>query len=142
MESPRAFLGAVLSDGILYVAGGFDGARELSRADAFSLADGAWEALPDMGEARSGFSLASDGVALVALGGGWLDTVVEHERLDPSVQVWTYFPSPLEGSWRNLGVASSEGRLFLVGGWSGDYLNTFVEYQSTFRALLPVITNP
>ena len=142
VAAPRAFLGAVVVNQQLYVVGGFDGQRELARADVYDLAAGRWRALPPMAAARSGFSLVYDGVAIVALGGGWLDTVTTHERFDPAIEVWSNFPSPLPGSWRHLGAASLDGKLFLLGGWSGDYLDANMQYQSTFRALLPVITGP
>lgn len=142
LDSGRAFLGAVVVDDELYTVGGFDGQRELARADAYALAESRWRALPPMATARSGFALVYDGLALVALGGGWLDQVETNERYDPTIDVWSNFPSPVAGSWRHLAAASLDGRLYLVGGWSGDYLDTLIQYQSTFRALLPVITNP
>lgn len=142
MAAPRAFLGAVVVNEQLYVVGGFDGQRELARGDVYDLIDGRWRSLPPMAAARSGFSLVYDGVAIVALGGGWLDTVTTHERFDPAIEAWSNFPSPLPGSWRHLGAASLDGKLFLMGGWSGGYLDANVQYQSTFRALLPVITGP
>jgi kelch-like protein 18 len=142
MAAPRAFLGAVVVNGQLYVVGGFDGQRELARVDVLDLATGRWRTLPPMAVARSGLSLVYDGIAIVALGGGWLDTVTTHERFDPSIEVWSNFPSPLSGSWRHLSAASVDGRLFLMGGWSGGYLDANAQYQSTFRALLPVITGP
>lgn len=142
IPSPRSFLGAQVVDGELYVMGGFDGQRELARADAFSLDDGTWRPLSPMATPRSGFGLAHDGVALVAIGGGWLDTVETNERYDPAIDVWSNFPSPVRGSWRHLGVISTDGQLYMTGGWAGDYMANVLQYQSTFRSLLPVITNP
>ncbi len=142
IAAPRAFMGAVVVNQQLYVVGGFDGQRELARVDVFDLAEARWRALPPMAAARSGFSLVYDGIALVALGGGWLDSVTTHERFDPTSEVWSNFPSPLSGSWRHLGAASLDGQIYLMGGWSGGYLDANVQYQSTFRALLPVITGP
>jgi hypothetical protein len=139
---PRAFLGASIIDDELYVIGGFDGQRELARADAFDLTNSQWRALAPMSTARSGFGLAYDGVALVAIGGGWLDTVETHERYDPAVNVWSNFPSPVQGSWRHLTAVSADGQLYMAGGWAGDYMTNLLQYQSTFRSLLPVITNP
>lgn len=142
LPSARAFLGAVVVANELFTAGGFDGQRELAAADALNLTDRTWRGLPSMGVARSGLALVHDGVAIVALGGGWLDTVTTHERYDPNLNVWSNFPSPISDSWRHLGAASVDGQLYLLGGWSGDYLDIHTQYQSTFRSMLPVITNP
>lgn len=142
LAAGRAFLGATVRERLLYVIGGFDGQRELARADALDLDTGEWAALPPMAAARSGFALADDGVALFALGGGWIEPVNALERYDPTANVWTNFPSPVLDEWRHLGAAGGDGHLYLMGGWAGDHLSTNLQYQSTFRSLLPVITNP
>jgi hypothetical protein len=95
-----------------------------------------------MGTARGGLSLVYDGLALYALGGGWTRSISTHERYDTVTNAWSNFPSPIQNEWRNLGGAAVDGHLYLVGGWSGSPLDTHLEYQSSFRALLPVISNP
>jgi DNA-binding CsgD family transcriptional regulator len=139
MDTPRAFHGATLADGKLYVFGGDSGQGELDSAAAYDLAADAWEALPSMSSPRSGLSSAYDGLAVYALGGGGPRAVNTHERYDPTTGQWSNFPSPVPGEWRHLASVSYDGRLYLVGGWSGDYLDTHLMYQSTFRALLPII---
>ncbi len=141
LRSPRAFLGATVVEEELYVVGGHDGQQELSEADALDLATGDWRTLPPLSTPRGGLSLVYDGLAVFALGGGWTYPIKTHERYDPTTNVWSNFPSPIQGQWRHLGAAAKDGRLHLVGGWSGAYLETHFQYQSTFRALLPVITN-
>jgi DNA-binding CsgD family transcriptional regulator/N-acetylneuraminic acid mutarotase len=141
LPTPRAFLGAVISGRELYVAGGFDGQRELADAAVFNLDTGEWRILPPMANARSGHALVSDGLAIFALGGGWLAPVNNHERYDPVIDVWSNFPSPVPNEWRHLAAAGQDGQVFVLGGWSGDYLDANLQYQSSFRALLPVITN-
>jgi hypothetical protein len=134
-----AFLGAALMGDDLYVVGGYDGQGESNAANAFSLSTGQWRALPPLGSPRGGLSLVYDGLAIYALGGGWTRPLDTLERYDPTVGVWSNFPSPLPGEWRHLVAVGYNDRLHLIGGWSGDYLAVHLQYQSTFRALLPVI---
>ncbi len=141
MDTPRAFHGAALVGSSLYVVGGFDGRRELGDAALYSLESHSWRTLPPLSTPRSGLSLVYDDLAVYALGGGSTYAVDTHERYDPTVNAWTNFPSPVPGEWRHLGAAAHNGRLHLIGGWSGDYLDIHLQYQSTFRALLPVISN-
>ena len=142
LSTPRAFLGAAMVGGEIYVAGGYDGQRELDLAEVFTPASGERRQLPSMGTARGGLSLVYDGLALYALGGGWTRSISTHERFDTATNAWSNFPSPIQNEWRNLGAAAADGHLYLVGGWSGTPLDTHLEYQSSFRALLPVISNP
>jgi DNA-binding CsgD family transcriptional regulator len=141
LQTPAAFLGATAMDGELVVAGGYDGRRELASAAAFDLAEGRWRELPAMTTPRSGHALIFDGVAVQAVGGGWTRTVTANERYDALTNQWKEQPSPIRGEWRHFGAALHEGSIYLIGGWSGDYLDTILQYQSTFRALLPAIPN-
>jgi kelch-like protein 2/3 len=141
MARPAAFFGAVMVDDEIYTAGGYDGLQELADAAVFDVSTGQWRALAPLSTPRSGLSLVYDGLGVVALGGGWTRTVDTNERYDAFTNQWSNFPSPIRGEWRHAATAAKEGNIHIVGGWSGDYLDTHHLYQSTFRALLPVITN-
>jgi len=121
--------------------GGYDGQQEETRADAYMLATNTWRELPPLPTARGGLRLVYDGLDIVAFGGGWTHSLDTHERLDLNTNVWSNFPSPLAGEWRNFGAAEYRGRIYFLGGWSGDYLDINLQYQSSFSLLLPVIKN-
>lgn len=136
----RAFLGAALLNGKIYVVGGFDGQRELNNADAYVLATSEWETLPPLTVARGGLSVVSDGTAIYALGGGWTRAMDTHERFNPDADVWSNIVSPISGEWRHLAGASYQGSLHVIGGWGGDYLDAHLRYESSIRSfLLPLI---
>lgn len=139
MATPAAFFGSVVVDRTLYVVGGYDGRRELTDAARYDLVAGVWERLPSLSTPRSGLGLVNDGVSVVALGGGWGSTIQTHERLDTATNQWLDIASPIQGEWRHFGAAAHEGNIYMLGGWSGDYLATNLRFQSTFRAMLPVI---
>ncbi len=88
-----------------------------------------------------GVSLVYDGITVLALGGGWASTIQNHERYDVLTNQWTTIASPISGEWRHFGAAANEGSVYILGGWSGAYLDSHLQFQSTFRALLPVIPN-
>jgi hypothetical protein len=90
---------------------------------------------------RGGVNLVYDGITVLALGGGWASTIQNHERYDILTDQWTTIASPISGEWRHFGAAANEGSVYILGGWSGSYLDLHVQFQSTFRALLPVVPN-
>jgi DNA-binding CsgD family transcriptional regulator len=141
LDVPRAFFGAAMVNSDLYVVGGYDGQRDLDNAAIYSLATGVWRELPPLATPRSGHALGYDGLAIFALGGGWHTPMDTHERYDPATGIWSNFPSPITGEWRHLAAVSEGERLHLLGGWSSDYMDVHLQYQSSFRTLLPVITN-
>ncbi|MEZ4659383.1 MAG: kelch repeat-containing protein [Caldilineaceae bacterium] len=138
----RAFLGATVLKGKLYVVGGFDGQSEMANADVLDLTSGEWQKLPDLSVPRGGLSLVADDVAIYAVGGGWTGAIDTHERYDPDIGLWSNFASSIRGEWRNLGAVAIDGSLHLLGGWSGEYLDTHLRYESSIRwLLLPLIRN-
>lgn len=141
LHTAAAFLGATLVDGEIVVAGGYDGKRELADAAAYAIRFNIWRRLPPMQTPRSGLAVVYDGMAVLALGGGWTRTIAGHERFDPLTNQWNPLASPVRGEWRHFGAVFNEGSVYLIGGWSGDYLDSMLQYQSTFRALLPAIQN-
>lgn len=141
LPAPAAWLGAVMVDRTLFVAGGYNGQRELADFGAYTLDSGEWRTFAPLNVPRGGLVLVYDGVSVVAVGGGWARTIQTHERYDALTNQWINIPSPVQGEWRHLAAASDGGSIYLIGGWSGEYLDTMLQYQSTFRALLPAIPN-
>ena len=141
LERARAFLGAVAVGGEIYIVGGYDGQRELDLAEVYAPATGVRRLLPSLSTPRGGLSLVYDGLGIYALGGGWTQPVNTQERLDLASDSWSNFPSPVLGEWRNMGAAATSGLIHTTGGWSGDYLDIHLQYQSSFRSLLPVINS-
>ena len=141
LERARAFLGAAAVGGEIYIVGGYDGQRELDLAEVYAPETGARRLLPSLSSPRGGISLVYDGLGLYALGGGWTQPVQTQERFDLATETWSNFPSPVLGEWRNMGAAAADGQIHMAGGWSGDYLDLHLQYQSSFRSLLPVINS-
>ncbi|MCS6826695.1 MAG: LuxR C-terminal-related transcriptional regulator [Caldilinea sp.] len=141
LAKARAFLGAAFIQGDIYVGGGYDGEHELDLLERFTPATGELRELAPMATPRGGLALVFDGVALYALGGGWTRTLINLERYDLITNAWSNFPSPIEGEWRHLAAVGDNGQIVITGGWAGDYLDSQLQYQSSFRALLPVITS-
>jgi len=139
MATPRAFFGATIVNDEIYVIGGYDGKRELDLAATYAISTNHWRDLPPLSTPRGGLSVVYDGVAIYALGGGWTHPLETHEHFDATANLWSNFPSPLPGEWRHFAAISDNDRIHLIGGWSGDYLETHLGYQSRYRAMLPAV---
>lgn len=141
MPNPTAWFGAALVNDVIYVVGGYDGRRELADFSTYTIARNEWQRLASLSTPRGGVSLVYDGMTVLALGGGWTRTIQGHERYDALTNQWIAIDSPIMGEWRHFGAAANDGSVYLLGGWSGAYLDSQLQFQSTFRALLPVIPN-
>jgi DNA-binding CsgD family transcriptional regulator len=141
LPKAEAWFGAVMVNDLIYVVGGFDGRNELAGFATYNVASGEWRHLAPLTTPRGGVSLVYDGITVLALGGGWASTIQNHERYDALTNQWTTIASPISGEWRHFGAAASEGSVYILGGWSGAYLDSSLQFQSTFRALLPAVPN-
>lgn len=113
---------ATLANRIFYV-GGYDDKREWATCEVYLPEADRWENCAPMLMARGGLGLAAIGGRLYAVGGGWTTYLGFNERYDPASDTWTVIETPLVGEWRNLGLTARETSLYVLGGWSGDYLN-------------------
>ncbi|MGC9395241.1 MAG: Kelch repeat-containing protein [Anaerolineae bacterium] len=113
---------ATLADRIFYV-GGYDDKREWATCEVYLPEDNRWESCAPMLLPRGGLGLAAIGGRVYAIGGGWTSYLGFNERYDPSTNTWSVVQTPIVGEWRNLGLTTYDTSLYVVGGWSGDYLN-------------------
>ena len=58
MKSPRSSFGASVMGNCLYVAGGFDGIRNMNTAECYDVRAGKWRKISSMSATRYGMSLA------------------------------------------------------------------------------------
>jgi len=149
---PRRALdpGVALLGQRVVVAGGFDtGEREglhvTTRVDAFDIADGMWVGLPDAPVAWTNSNLAVIGATLYLVGGlagpeGMSEARGDAYLLDPSDQGWKPIAAMAPADARGAaGVASSPGRIYLLGGVSStQVLDTCLEYDITADAWAPL----
>ena len=59
MKSPRSSAGANVTGNCLYIAGGFNGVRNLNTAECFDPRAGKWIKVPSMQNTRYGMALAT-----------------------------------------------------------------------------------
>lgn len=141
MPSARAFAGAATLESGIYVVGGYVDGRELNSCQVFQPAAKEWDACTPMLDGRGGFSLVAAGRKLYAVGGGWERYLAYNQWYDPDRDIWLRFETPITGRWRNAAAAELNGKLYVVGGWSDQFLNASLAYQATYNVFLPFSTS-
>lgn len=113
--------GAVVMDGKLYVAGGYDTEhhRFLNSVEVFDDVSQKWYMVTGMKFPRAGLSLVSEGGRLYAMGGyrdyKYLDVVEEY---DPLHDEWTTL-SKMKLPRAKFGAVKRDGQIYVVGGRKG-----------------------
>jgi DNA-binding CsgD family transcriptional regulator/N-acetylneuraminic acid mutarotase len=143
MPSARGFAAAGAVQGQIHIVGGYDGQQELDRVQRYDpSAEGGgspWVELSPMNVPRGGLGVATIAGSLYAIGGGWDGYLAFNERYDPRSDAWSTIETPLVGEWRNLAVVASETRVYALGGWSREFLDTNYEYMALFTYYLPQV---
>jgi len=138
MPAARAFAAASTLGDAVYVVGGYAGGHELTTCEVYHPAEASWALCAPMLEGRGGFSLVAVGRNLFAIGGGWESYLAYNQQYDPLKDIWLRFETPVSGQWRNVGAAELNGSLYVVGGWSEQFLNINLAYQATYNVFLPL----
>jgi DNA-binding CsgD family transcriptional regulator/N-acetylneuraminic acid mutarotase len=143
MPSARGFSAAGVVEDQVYVVGGFDGQREFDVVERYDPSmegrGDPWQELSPMNVSRGGLGVAAIAGSLYVIGGGWNGYLAFNERYDPQSDQWSTVETPVFGEWRNLAVVASETRIYALGGWSRDFLDTNYEYEALFTYYLPEV---
>ena len=133
MPQARAFAAAAALGDQIYVVGGYAHGRELDTCQIYHPLLGEWESCAPMLEGRGGLSLVAVGHQLWAIGGGWESYLAYNQWYDPVKDTWFRFETPVSGQWRNAGAAEINGKVYVVGGWSAEFLNLNLAYQARYN---------
>lgn len=140
----RGAAGAVLVDGMIYIAGGAtDGHRGGHTAwlDRLDPATGQWTRLADAPRTRDHISIAHIDGKIIMAGGrnsrfgqpgvsGFADTIEETDVYDIATDTWTTLedapiPTPRAGAM----AAAMDGRVYIIGGESGSQSSAHAETE-------------
>jgi len=143
LPSPRGYSAAATLGSSIYLVGGYDGERRLSALEVYDPAlevagKSPWRSRAPMSVDRAGLGVTTLGGSLYVIGGGWDQPIGYNEWYDLREDTWIRFESPISEPWRQGGVAVIDTRLYLIGGWDGDYLDKTQVYQALYRIFIPV----
>ncbi len=138
----RAFAAAATLGDEIFVVGGYAGGRELDSCQVYLPNSDEWRSCAPLLKGRGGLSLVAVpmGRQLRAIGGGWEDYLAYNQWYDPNKDTWFRFETPVSGQWRNAGAVEIEGKVYVVGGWSDEFLNANLTYQAMYKALIPLLS--
>ncbi|MFN8500075.1 MAG: LuxR C-terminal-related transcriptional regulator [Anaerolineae bacterium] len=137
MPTPRAYMGAALSDESVVIVGGANGTplaiTEVYDPNQDHAGGTPWRSAASLPEPRVGPGVASVGQRVYVLGGG---ANLGLARFDLADNTWATEATPFTGEWQNLGLAAVHPKLYAMGGKGP--LNVNRAYQAVFEMILPL----
>jgi hypothetical protein len=115
---PRAYAAAaVLSDGRMLVASGYDGDDSLASVEVLAADGSGWAALPPMAAARFGAVAGRlPGGQVIVAGGMDGGSLASAELWDPATGAWAALPPMVEARHTAVGCVLPSGRFAVLGG--------------------------
>ena len=133
--SARAFAAATVLKDLIYVIGGTDGRTELAEPRWPTIRWPGWARRRGplrrrSAQPRAGLAAVAVGTQVFALGGA--ERGGEKRSTSSTTRelgAWSRLGTPMAGEWRNLGAAPLNNKIYVVGGWSGGYLDAHEQYR-------------
>jgi len=146
MPTPRAYAGAAVSAGEIFVIGGINKDGLLSVNEGYlpeldNGLDNPWEKAVSMPDERSAMGVISVVDNIYVIGG----KTGEGGRFPSFIYItadetWQNFEVPSDNQWSHLGLELVGKRLFVLGGEnSGELTDQTMAYQAIYSVSIPVI---
>ena len=88
------------------------------------------------GRTGAGIAVAAN---LIHVIGGWEKGAPDSFKYNVRTDSWQSIDTPIEGQWKNLGLALVDTKMYAVGGWNGSYMSANQEYQAIYVIMLPAL---
>jgi len=143
MPTARGFAGAAVADGKIYVIGGYDGQEDLAVNEEYDPSkdnglEEPWTRRAPVPAGRTGAGIAV-AANLIHVIGGWEKGAPDSFKYNVRTDSWQSIDTPIEGLWKNLGLALVDTKMYAVGGWNGSYMSANQEYQAIYVIMLPAL---
>ncbi|MFN2197664.1 MAG: LuxR C-terminal-related transcriptional regulator [Anaerolineales bacterium] len=147
MPGARGFLGAAASGGKIYLIGGLgpDG-QPLARSDIYTpaLDDGQndpWQDGMPLPEARAHQGMTNVGDLIFVMGGaGSENRPLSNLQFSPAANLWQRVENPVEGLWKDPGVAPLGTQIYVLGGsLDTQPSDRLLTYQAIFTISVPFL---
>lgn len=141
MPTARGLAGAAAAGNKIYVVGGYDGQQDLDVNEEYDPSrdnglDNPWRTRAPMPAGRCGASIAA-AANLIHVIGGWEEGAPDSFKYNVRTDSWQSFQTPVEGPWKNMGSALVDTKIYAIGGWDGNYMDTNQAYQALYTITLP-----
>ncbi|XP_054156356.1 kelch-like protein 10 [Oppia nitens] len=143
-NSPRAYHGMQIINGLVYVIGGTDGINILKSVQCFDTITKRWYDRQDMNEKRCYVSTVVVDGNIYAMGGhNGQHRIKSCEKYDPQTKVWTKIQD-MNMSRSDGSATVYMGKIYIAGGLNDQMIESSVEFYDltakTWSLIMPMIT--
>ena len=147
MPVARAFAGAAISGGRVYVMGGLDANGQiLTRSDVYTpvleeSGENPWSEGMPLPEARARHGMTSVGDLVFVLGGDEKDgRPLSNLQFFPAANLWQRIENPIQSVWTGMGVIGAGTQLYTFGGEINREASALTQtYQAVYSISVPFI---
>jgi N-acetylneuraminic acid mutarotase len=141
MPTARAYAGAAVAGGKIYVVGGFDGKEALAVNEAYSPERSAWVKLSSLSSGRYALGLTSVADIIYMIGGEeGKALLLPPLNYNYQQDKWQEIDPPFLQRWSYIGLVPFQTRVYAFGGLQNDIPTANnLSYQAIYAVTIPII---